>query len=270
MVSFRDLVSGFKHLEIDPAKPVIVHASLSAVGDIRGGVDTALGALLACYTNLMMPSFTFKTMLIPEDGPQNNGLLYGSGKDTNRMAEFFTEGMPVDPLIGELAEALRNHAEAKRSTHPILSFCGIGVQDALASQSLEEPFEPIMCLTEQQGWVILLGVDHSVNTSLHVAEQHAGRRPFTRWALTPHGIVECPNFPGCSDGFDQVAPYLVGMTRQTQVGNAILQALPLDPMIQSVASIIREDPEALLCERENCPRCDAVRHHVHHPKQKAV
>ena len=262
MVSYRDLTAAFTNLDIDHTKPVIVHAAISSFGEVRGGVETVLGALLASFSQIMVPTFTYKTMIIPEDGPAENAIVYGSGKDLNRMAEFFTSFLPADPQMGVLPEALRKHPKAKRSMHPILSFSGIGVDEALSSQTLEEPFAPIMYLTEQRGSVLLLGVDHSVNTSLHVAEEHAGRLSFTRWALTPRGIVECPKYPGCSIGFDQAGNLLTEITSHTVVGNAIIQAVPLDPMIQQIASVIKEDPLILLCDRTDCAQCNTIRDHI--------
>jgi aminoglycoside 3-N-acetyltransferase len=46
MVSYRDLVTGLRQLRLNPQRPVIAHASLSAFGDVRGGPDTLLGAIL--------------------------------------------------------------------------------------------------------------------------------------------------------------------------------------------------------------------------------
>ena len=119
-VSYRDITRGLRQLDLPRPAAVIVHASLSAFGQITGGAPTLLGALLATVNSLIMPAFTFKTELIPEEGPENNGLVYGSGKDTNRMAEFFTPRMPADPLMGAVAETLRQMPAAKRSSHPIL------------------------------------------------------------------------------------------------------------------------------------------------------
>ncbi len=117
-------------------------------------------------------------------------------------------------------------------------------------------------LTEAGGWVVLLGVDHTVNTSLHYAEKLARRKPFTRWALTPSGVHECPGFPGCSDGFEALAPRVHALTRQQQVGEACVQALPLAPMIEVAKTLMEEDPRALLCALPDCPRCQAVREGV--------
>ena len=116
------------------------------------------------------------------------------------MAEFFTPRMPADPLMGIIPETLRKHPRAKRSSHPIQSFAGINAGKILAAQTMANPLSPLGALEERFGWVVLLGVDHTVNTSIHSAEKLAGRKQFVRWALTPKGVVECPGFPGVRRG----------------------------------------------------------------------
>ncbi|MFN2236091.1 MAG: hypothetical protein ACK2U1_17840, partial [Anaerolineales bacterium] len=86
MLTFRNLSSAFQNLNLGN-KPVIAHASLSAFGEIKGGAVTLLGALHSAVDSLLMPAFTFTTMIVPENGPSNNGITYGSAKDANRMAE---------------------------------------------------------------------------------------------------------------------------------------------------------------------------------------
>lgn len=259
MLSFRELTSGFKKLDIDPQKPVIVHASYTSFGEIRGGVETLLGALLASFHSILAPTFTYKSMLIPETGPVNNGLTYGSGKDQNRMADFFTKDLPADKLMGILPERIRIHPQAIRSTHPILSFAGINLEKAINQQTLEEPLAPIQWLYEHQGYVLLLGVDHSVNTSIHLAEQLAGRKSFIRWGMTPKAIYECQNFPGCSEGFSQAEPLLEEITKLIQIGDARVIAIPIKPMIDILYQLFKDEPLALLCNKDECPRCKAVR-----------
>ncbi|MFZ6027051.1 MAG: AAC(3) family N-acetyltransferase [Chloroflexota bacterium] len=259
MLTFRDLLTSFRKLELDRSRPVIVHASLSAFGDLHGGAETLLGALLASFDRVLAPAFTYKTMLVPEAGPEGNAIEYGSGKDTNRMAEFYTLDMPVDKTIGAIPEALRRHAKARRSSHPILSFAGIGVDEALLAQSVSEPLGPIHMLHADQGNVLLLGVDHTVNTSVHYAERVAESKQFTRWALTPNGVVECPNFPGCSDGFGVLDTPLQHVTRRVQAGDATVQAVPLRALVQTAVDMLAADPLALLCQRPDCERCNAVR-----------
>ncbi|MFZ2096790.1 MAG: AAC(3) family N-acetyltransferase, partial [Anaerolineales bacterium] len=125
MLTFRDFITGLRRLDIDHSQPVIVHASLSAFGEVHGGVETVLGTLTSSFETIIMPTFTYKTMITPEVGPSDNAINYGSGKDTNRMAEIFRLNMPADSMMGVLAEALRTHPNTLRSRHPILSFAGI-------------------------------------------------------------------------------------------------------------------------------------------------
>lgn len=259
MLSFREIDCGLRQLGLEMNKPVIVHSALSAFGELRGGADTLLGALLANFKSVMMPAFTYKTMIVPETGPDNNGLIYGSGKDLNQMAVPFHEDMPADKLMGILPETLRKMPEAERSSHPILSFTGIGVENALDAQTLENPLSPIGVLAGADGWVLLLGVDHTVNTSIHYAEKLAGRRQFLRWALAQKQITACPGFPGCSNGFNQIETTLNGLTIRTRIGKAEVQAIPLAPLLQIVADLVAEDHQALLCNNPECDRCLAVR-----------
>jgi len=259
MLGFREIATGLKQLGLDPAKPAIVHASLSAFGEVRGGADTLLGALLSVIPAVMMPAFTYKTMLVPEEGPEDNAFSYGHGHDQNLMAEFYRPDMPVDRTVGVLAETLRKQPQARRSLHPILSFTGIQVDPELGAQTMDDPLAPIGVLAGREGWVLLMGVNHTVNTSLHYAEKIAGRKQFLRWALTANGVRECPGFSGCSDGFEKAGILLKDQTRFARIGGADIQALPLRGMIDHIVQVIRQDPEALLCDRPDCERCMSVR-----------
>jgi aminoglycoside 3-N-acetyltransferase len=261
MLTFHKLSSAFEALNLGE-KPVIAHASLSAFGEVRGGAATLLGALLSTVDSLVMPTFTYKTMVTPSDGPPDNGITYGSNQDTNSMAQFFDPNMPADKMMGVVAEALRQHPEARRSIHPIYSFAGINADEAIFAQTLEDPFAPIEVLTRADGWVLLVGVGHIANTSIHYGEQLAGRRQFIRWALTYDGVISCPRWPGCSGGFEKITPHLTWFTQRASVGSALVQAIPLRSLIGVVQELIEEEPQALLCEREDCERCNAIRNHI--------
>jgi aminoglycoside 3-N-acetyltransferase len=259
VLTYRDFIAGFRKLEIDRSYPVIVHASLSVFGEIKGGVDTVLEALLSSFDSLVMPVFTYKTMVIPEVGPPGNGLEYGSGRDTNCMAEMFHPAMPADKKMGVLAELFRNHPRAYRSVHPILSFAGINVRRALETQQTHEPLLPIQTMIEDEGWVLLLGANHSQNVSIHYAEKLAGRKQFIRWALTERGIISCWGFPGCSDGFEAISPRLEKVRVSAHLGGGTIQAFPMVNLIDAACGMLKEDPLALLCGKEDCLRCVAIR-----------
>jgi aminoglycoside 3-N-acetyltransferase len=262
VISLGDLAAALAVLDLDPSRPVIAHASLTALGKVAGGAQAVLQALLDAFDTLVMPTFTYKTMLTPEVGPPFNGVSYGGHRDRNFMAEFFHPQMPADHLMGVVAESLRRHPRAQRSRHPILSFSGVNAGPILARQTISDPLGPIQALAEAGGWALLMGVDHDVNTSLHYAELLAGRKQFTRWALTPQSVLACPRFPGCSDGFIELGPWVAGIARRAQAGTGWIQAFPLPGLIEVARGRVQAQPLALLCRRPDCARCRDVRSYV--------
>jgi aminoglycoside 3-N-acetyltransferase len=257
-LTFAGLKAALQSLELTD-KPVIAHASIKSFGPIEEGALALFDALIASVGALVMPTFTYKTMLTPEVGPANNGITYGASQDLNRMAEPFRQDMPADPLMGALPEILRQHPGAKRTQHPILSFAGLRADSVLDTQTILEPLAPIGALARADGWALLLGVDHTVNTSIHFAEKLVDRKQFTRWALLPSRVVECPGFPGDSAGFNEIGADIAKDTLFVEVGNAIVQAVPLKRLLDAVTAQLSKDPLALLCRRDDCERCAAVR-----------
>jgi aminoglycoside 3-N-acetyltransferase len=257
-VSSGNLQHGLRDLKLGNA-PVLVHASLSAFGTVEGGAETVVFALASVFKTVVVPTFTYKTMIVPQTGPEQNAIKYGSGKDQNAMAEFFTPEMPADRMMGIIPETLRTHPRARRSMHPIQSFAGFNAEKILASQTLADSLAPLGLLEKQGGWVVLLGVDHTTNTSIHYAEKLAGRPQFVRWALTPTGVVECPGFPGDSAGFQSLAPRMEKFTHRVQIGDALVQAMPMTTLFEVVYAMIKKDPLALLCQQEDCERCNQIR-----------
>ena len=258
MPEYAELVSAFQALGLQEV-PVVAHASLKPFGYIPGGAEAVLHAMLASFASVIMPTHTYKTKIIPEVGPPNNGIVYGNGIYKNKMAQPFHMGMRADPMMGVLPEALRNYPSALRTAHPILSFAGMNADYILFTQTLYEPLAPIGALAEQGGWVVLVNVDHTVNTSIHYAEKLAGRKQFVRWALVDDRVVECPNYPGDSMGFQAIEEHIRGDTRRVKIGDAFIDAVPLKRLFEVVQRRIKQDPLALLCDRIECERCMAVR-----------
>ncbi len=262
LVTYRDFVAAFRQLGLERGNRVLVHASLSAFGEVAGGPDAIVGALLETFDCVVMPAFTLRTLIVPPIGPADNALDYENDGGNNQDAEFWRRDLPADREIGAVAESLRLHPDSRRSIHPALSFSGVGAEKYLEQQTIGDPLAPIGALADDDGDVLLLGVEHRANVALHYAEQKADRRQFVRWALTGEGVVECRNFPGCSDGFHVLRQRLSGVVRTAQVGPGSVHAVPLRDLVHVVVGWIREDPTALLCDRPSCKRCRVVRQSV--------
>ena len=280
MTTYTEIKSALDSLGLKDA-PVIAHASLRSFGEVEGGAPMVVQAFIDSFGGVVMPTHTYKAMIVPQAGPDNNAMDYGKPDPFNTEPEFFTPHMPADVLMGAIPEALRQRPGAKRSSHPILSFAGFNVDAILATQTVKEPLAPIQALAEENGWVVLAGVDHTVNTSMHLAEKLAGRRQFIRWALVRdmltrpvplklaghnfastsvnERVIECPSFPGCSAGFQAIAKDIQPFTKRVTAGNSAVQAVPLAALFHAVISKINQDPKALLCFEPNCARCNTVR-----------
>lgn len=255
--TYNQIVRGLRAIGLSESSRVVVHSSLSSFGYILGGAQTVVGALTAVCGTIIAPAFTYQTLLIPKVGPANNGMEYGEDLDT---VEFWRPDLPAHDTIGTIPNQMLKHPQAKRSHHPALSFVGIGkdVDSILATQTLDEPFAPLSWLADNGGDVLLMGVTHRTNTTIHVAEWRAGRKPFTRWSLTPEKIVEF-NWPGDSGGFDAITPYLKNIVTHGQIGQANIQLVSANQLVEVATKLLKADPLALLCNLDDCERCRDMR-----------
>jgi aminoglycoside 3-N-acetyltransferase len=259
--TYRDIIRGLRDLGLNQDSDVIAHVSFEAFGDVRGGIETVIGAMLATCGTVVMPAFTHQTMVWPESGPPDNGCAYSNHSEKNARAVFFSPDLPIDSDLGAVAEQFRRHPKAVRSSHPVLSFAAAGAhaQEVIAAQSLEEPLGPLDWLYDHHGEVLLLGTDHRANLAIHLAEKFAGRKQFVRWAVGRERAYRLPGFPGCSNGFNAIAGHLAWVAQQTTVGGAVIQRIPITSLIDVAVKAIQQDPHALLCDDLECERCNAVR-----------
>lgn len=244
--SFSDLKPALSDLSLKK-RLVLVHASPIV------NADALLAALLETTGGFMTPTFTPKALLPIDYHPVHNKT------DVKNLAESFTPSMPADEAFGKFPELVRSHAKAKRSLHPVLSFTGIGADDAIHAQTIHEPYAPIAAMAEEEGVVLLIGMDQRVNVSIHYGEKLAGRMQFVRWALSGNNVVECLNFPGDPEGFNSLVDGIKPFTRQTEVDGVKIQAIPVTDLLRAVVNKIHEDAYSLLCGRPDCEYCEAVR-----------
>ncbi len=265
-VGFRTLTLALEAVRWNSNGPALILVAPEVEHRVRGGIATVLGAVQAAMrgNTWIIPAFTSRTMVYPRVGPPDNGVVYLAMQAANARATFFHADLPADPEWGPFPEAVRRLPGTRRSEHPVLSFLAVGPQAeaAVAAQSILDPWGPIRWLHAEDGDVILIGADHTLNVAIHYVEALAGRKTFVRWALMDRRVVELPGFPGCRRGFGAAASLLEPATRRVHLSDWAVQGLPLERMVQILLDLLRRDPMALLCEDPLCLLCHAVRQHV--------
>jgi aminoglycoside 3-N-acetyltransferase len=152
-----DLVQGFRAVGLSAGQVVLVHSAMRTFGEIDGGADTVVDALLEVVGprgTLVVPTFTFAHEA--ESDP-----IVDPAADPSEM--------------GAITEAARRRPDARRSTAYRHSFASIGhradllasVDPALHPFDFRSSFGVMLALGTQ---VLLLGVTYSNSTSHHFAE----------------------------------------------------------------------------------------------------
>jgi len=179
--TLRSLTADLQRLGVEPGSTVLVHSSLSKIGWVAGGAVAVVQALLAAVGpegTLVMPAHS--NMSNPK-GWQNPPV------PESWWQVILDERPPFDPRttptrgMGAIAECFRSWPGARRSDHPEVSFAALGPNAEAITADHERDFmlgegSPLARLYELDACVLLLGVGHANNTSLHLAEYRSGVR----------------------------------------------------------------------------------------------
>ena len=174
--TIRTLKHDFKTLGITTGSIIIMHSSLSEIGWTVGGPVSVIKALMEILTKkgtLIMPTFSSdNTDPTKWENPPVPESWWSIIKDEMPAYE-----PSISPLraMGRIVETFRSWPNVIRSTHPSLSFAAWGkyakkiITDHKLTPALGED-SPLARIYKLNGQILLLGVNHYNNTSLHLAE----------------------------------------------------------------------------------------------------
>lgn len=157
MINRENILKQLETFQAAKGKPVLVHTSLRAIGEIEGGADTLLSAFIEYFT---------------KDG----GLLC---IPTHTWDRDVMDRSKAETCVGVLSNIAAAHPDGIRSMHPTHSMTVFGEKEHVLKFVHEEgrvntPTSPYGCygnLYREEGYVLLIGVGHTKNTFLHCVEE---------------------------------------------------------------------------------------------------
>ena len=249
-----DLAAQLATLGVREGDVLVVHMSYSAMRPVHGGppgVIEALRTAVGPTGTIVMPSW--------------------SGDDD---VPFDPASAPAAGDLGVTADLFWRIPGARRSAHPF-AFAALGPHaEAIVADPLPLPphrlESPIGRAYGRDARVLLLGVGHDANTTIHLAELLAhvpygvpkqctvlenGRRVRVDYLENDHC---CARFALADEWLRER-----GAQREGRVGNADARLIRSGDVVQVVTDKLREDPFVFLHGPEaGCEECDAARRSV--------
>jgi aminoglycoside N3'-acetyltransferase len=251
-ISRRELVAQVRALGVVPGSILIVHTSFSKVGPVEGGprgLIEALRSALGPEGTLVMPSLTDQ-----DDDP------------------FDPRSSPCAGM-GIVADTFWRMPGVLRTDNPH-AFAAIGPRavEITAPQPVDIPHgveSPVGRVRDFDGYVLLLGVGHDADTTIHLAENIAGVRYHKAAHATvmsggqakryDYGEVDhcCANFSLLDDWLDTDD----GQCRQGRgiVGHAEARLARSRDIVEAALKRLRENETVFLHPPGVCGECDQAR-----------
>lgn len=223
---------------------LLVHSSLSSLGYVTGGAHAVVLALV----EVLGPD---GTLVVPTHSAElSDPAQWVNPPVPEAWWPTIRESMPAfDPLltptrgIGAIPEVVRHRPGALRSAHPAYSFCAVGPHAVTITtgHALEDGLDdasPLARLYDLDADILLLGVGHANNTSLHLAEFRSrtrpratqgapvlvdGRRRWVEYPVTDDDISDFESVGAAAAG--------AGLERQGTVGRARARLLGVRPLV---------------------------------------
>lgn len=243
-----------RRLGVAPGGVLVVHTSFRAVGPVAGGpagLITALQQSIGPEGTLVMPAWT------------------GSDGDV-----FDPKTTPASADLGVVPDTFWRMPHAQRSHHPF-AFAARGPRAAFVTSDPiamppHAPESPIGRVHELDGQVLLLGVGHDSNTTLHLAEILGGAPYRVPKSITIERNgravrVEYGENDHCCQRFAFADTWLRarGLQAEGPVGHAHARLVRARDLVTVTREYLAADPLLFLHPPDvGCDECDEARRSI--------
>lgn len=253
MLNREKILKQLETFQAAKGKPVLVHTSLKAIGEIEGGAETLLSALIEYFTKdgglLCIPTHTW---------------------DRNVM-----DRSKAETCVGVLPSVAAAHPDGIRSMHPTHSIVVFGdrkkaLEFVRGEEKVNTPVSPDGCygnFYKEEGFILLIGVGHDKNTILHCVEEmlqvpnRLTNDMVERTIIHKNGRVEQRHLywfdeekiPDVSENFGKFEPAFRyhGCVMDGYIGNAKVQLCSVSKMKEVVELIYKRSAgEELLADNQ--------------------
>lgn len=243
-VNQTEIVNGLKGLGLKYGDVVFVHSSLSSFGYVEGGAETVVKAFLEALGSagtLTAPIF-------------RNYFHNGSDQvwDRNNSPSF----------MGRISETIRTWPGARTSHHAPHPIAAIGpLAEDLTERYNDTDFahdSPFSRLLELNAWILLVGVDYSSCTMIHLVEERV-EVPYRRWVPLSGTVIEngvaarktfhfLKRYPGVSNDFLPLGKRLEdeGSVNIGMIGKSVIRCFRSQDLCDCVSRSIEDDPLYLI------------------------
>jgi len=243
------LVTHLRDLGVERGGVLVVHTAFSKVGPVEGGPEGLIAALRAAVG-------TEGTLVMPSMSDSDDHVF----------------DPPATPCagMGIVAETFRRLPGVLRSDSPH-AFAAVGPAAAAitAPHPVDVPHGPDSPpgrAHERDGQVLLLGVGHDADTTIHLAEELAPvRYRLPKWAMVLRDGVavrhDYEEIDHCCERFALVDGWLDAeqLQRRGVVGNAEARLARARDIVRVVTARLRQDETAFLHPPGVDVECDAAR-----------
>ena len=244
-VTQADILSGLRELGLQSGDRVLVHSSMAALGQVEGGPDAVIEALIEAVGEegmVVVPTFACK----PPFDRRNS----------------------ATPL-GAIPDRLWRRPDAERSLHPTHSVAAVGkgaeklIRDHEKAPTAYAEGTPYHTLATTGGKILLLGVDQDRNTTLHTAEALSGAPYLSdikgsyiddsgQRITIPVAAMAGPHRDFI--GLDRILRDF-GIVRIGTIGGAVCRLMDAGDMLQTAVGLLEADPTTVLCNNPACADC---------------
>jgi len=245
MLTYNELLNGFRQTGVKRGDTIMVHTSYKSLGGVEGGVEP----VIECMLELV--------------GPQGT-VLFPTFNFQSWTEMHYFDILETPSKMGAITDIARQRPDALRTPHPIYSFAALGRQkNEFAACEDKEAYGPNSAFAlfhKTNGMILSIGLDFNSTFSMHhyiefnVGCDYRRIKEFSGIYIGYDRIPQIKTYSMFVRKNERVKTYIVpgmndllarGVIKEVQVGTARVHFATAQEFFDNMAVIIRKHPEKL-------------------------